>query len=201
MYLSDVDIKKLIKKEIIKIEPPVHTDDFRPCGVRIHLSNVIYELNDASESIDLRDNRIMQNQIFINKFYKEINLQDLENESRPFVLEPGKMILGSTKEKIKMPNYMVGFIDGRSTVARFGITNNITASVIDNMDNEHPKNITLEIANCGSLRFVLYPNLPIGMLLFSILSSRTDILPSGQYADDQLLPNLVYTHEKKILGL
>jgi dCTP deaminase len=200
MYLSDVDIKKFIKDKIIEIEPTVQQKDFRPCGIRMHLSNIIYELNQAEEPVDIRDKKIMESRVLLSKFYKEINLQELEDNGKPYVLEPGKMILGSTIEKIKMPNYMVGFLDGRSTIARFGITNNITASLIDNMDNERPKdNITLEISNCGNLKFVLYPKLPIGILLFSILSSRTEILPSGQYADNQVIPNLTYAHIKDII--
>jgi len=200
MYLSDVDIKDFIDKGIIIITPKIHSENIRPCGIRLHLSETIYELNSESvEAVDQRDNRIMQNEVLLSKFFKKIDLRELENIGQSYILEPGKMILGSTVEKIKMPNYMIGFLDGRSTMARFGITNNITASVIDNMDNESPKDITLEISNCGNLRFVLYPDLPIGMLMFSILSNCTETPPSGQYADNQVIPNLAYIHEKNIL--
>ena len=199
MYLSDVDLKDFINKKIIQVEPSVAEENFRQCGIRVHLSNIIYELSYSNEVVDLRDHRIMTNDVLLGKLYKKINLQELENKGQPYILEPGKMILGSTVEKIKMPDYMVGILDGRSTVARFGITNNITASIIDNMNNENPTDITLEISNCGSLRFVLYPNMPIGMLLFSLLSGRTTISSSGQYSDNQVIPNLQFIHDNNII--
>ena len=197
MYLSDVDIKKYIEKGIIKIEPPVQEIDYRQCGIRIHLSDIIYELSSSDDAVDLRHN--LRSDTILKKFFKEFDLKKLNDSGNPYILEPGKIVLGTTVEKIKMPNYMVGVLNGRSTVARFGIANHITASLVDNMDTEEPKNFTLEISNCGSLKFVLYPDIPIGMLLFTILSSRTDILPSGQYADSEVIPNIKFTHEKKII--
>jgi dCTP deaminase len=199
MFLSDVDIKKCVEKGVIRVYPSVKQEDYRPSGIRLHLSNIIYELNKSKEPVDIRNQKITQNQVLMEKFYKKIDLLELENEGNSYILEPGRMILGSTVEKISLPNYMIGFLDGRSTIARFGITNNITASFIDNMNNREPKNITLEIGNCGSLRFVLYPNLPIGMLLFANLSSDTETISSGQYVDNQVLPNLEYIHKKNII--
>jgi dCTP deaminase len=197
MFLSDVDIKKFIAEKAIEIEPPVLEKNFRQCGIRVHLSPIIYKFKGTNYPVDMRDTRIIGDQEAETRFYEEDDLRDYKAE-KPYILGPGKMVLGRTIEKVKMPNYMVGFLDGRSTISRFGITNNITSSLVDNLDNEKPKTITLLISNCGGLNFVLYPNLPIGILLFSVLSSRTEIKSSGQYKDNQVLPNLTYAYENKI---
>lgn len=36
-------------------------------------------------------------------------------------LDPGKFVVGSTLEKIVLPNYLVGRLEGKSTLARLGL--------------------------------------------------------------------------------
>jgi dCTP deaminase len=189
MFLSDIDLKDNISKGIIKVEPHPSQNDYRQCGIRVKLSDRIFELKEVpDEVIDLRRSKAgLDSNVLKDKFYKEISLSKLPDKR--YILEPGKMVLGSTVQKIKLPDYMVSYLDGRSTLARFGITNNITASVIDNMHTSEPTHITLEIKNCGAFRFALYEDMDVGMLLFSNLSSRSCIPPSGRYKDMDILPN------------
>jgi dCTP deaminase len=202
MFLSEVDIKKFIEKGIIEVNPQVSEENFRPCGIRVHLSPIIYEFLGSVAPIDMREGKRMGNKDLHEKSFKEVDLQSWESEEKSYILKPGKTVIGSTLEQFKMPNYMVGFLDGRSTISRFGITNNITSSLVDNMDsNKPPQAISLAISNCGGFDFVLWPRLPIGMLLFSILSSRTRIFPPDQqwqYPGDYPLPNIDYNSEEKI---
>ena len=90
MYLSDVDLKDFINKKIIQVEPSVAEENFRQCGIRVHLSNIIYELSYSNEVVDLRDHRIMTNDVLLGKLYKKINLQELENKGQPYILDREK---------------------------------------------------------------------------------------------------------------
>jgi len=64
-----------------------------------------------------------------------------------FLLEPGKLVLAHTLETIKIPSDLVGFVEGRSSWARLGVSIHITAPKID--PGFHGT-ITLEIVNLGT---------------------------------------------------
>lgn len=75
---------------------------------------------------------------------------------RTFILEPGKFVLARTLEAVKIPPYLIGLIEGRSTYARMGLSMHQTAPWI------HPgynNRITLEIRNSGSLTIELTPRI------------------------------------------
>ena len=60
------------------------------------------------------------------------------------LINPGELILGITEESVTIPKTHVGFLDGRSTLARLGLCVHITAGRID---PGWVGNIVLEILN------------------------------------------------------
>ncbi|MBF0613682.1 MAG: dCTP deaminase [Magnetococcales bacterium] len=95
---------------------------------------------------------------------EEIRLQD---EDR-FFLHPGEFALGMTRERIGIPDDLVGWLDGRSSLARLGLMVHITAHSIDPGWDGH---ITFEFFNAGRLPLALHPGLRIGAISFETLSS------------------------------
>ena len=88
------------------------------------------------------------------------------------MVEPGEFLLARTLEKVQIPNDLVGFVEGRSSYARFGLTIHITAPKID---PGFKGSITLKIANFGNAKI----NLRAGedkpaQLMFFRLSSPLD---------------------------
>jgi dCTP deaminase len=67
-------------------------------------------------------------------------------EANYYRLEPGGFVLAQTLEKVTIPNDLVGFVEGRSSYARVGVTIHVTAPKIDPGFCGH---ITLEMANFG----------------------------------------------------
>jgi dCTP deaminase len=70
------------------------------------------------------------------------------DERDVFRLEPGKFVLAQTLERVSIPPDLVGFVEGRSSWARIGITIHVTAPKIDPGFNAP---ITLEMANFGRI--------------------------------------------------
>lgn len=62
------------------------------------------------------------------------------------VIDPDDFILASTMEKVKIPDYLVGIVEGKSSLARKGLAVHVTAGFID---PGFEGNITLEIKNLG----------------------------------------------------
>lgn len=93
----------------------------------------------------------------------EINLA----EGEAFFLHPGELALAVTLESVTLPDDLVGWLDGRSSLARLGLMVHVTAHRID--PGWHGK-IVLEFHNSGKLPLALRPGMTIGALSFELLS-------------------------------
>ncbi len=63
-------------------------------------------------------------------------------------LDPGTFVLAHTLERVRIPNDVVGLVEGRSSFARVGVTVHVTAPKID---PGFQGTITLEMANFGTV--------------------------------------------------
>src|SRR5678816_4251890 len=104
-------------RDRILIEPDFDKKNIRPVGIRIHLAKHLL-LPEPNQVVSLALAQELK--------YKEIDLT-----TEDFLLEPGQFVLGASYEAIQTPPNVLAILDGRSTVARLGLTTHITASVID----------------------------------------------------------------------
>lgn len=139
--LSDRDIKQRLNTS--SLIHPVKDEYLQPCSVDVHLSNILINLDK-----------------------KEYNITDED-----YVLQPGEFILGSTFEKVNIPNDLVAQLDGKSSIARLGIDVHKTAGWID---AGFRGNITLEIKNDSDKPFILQYMMPIGQVIFFTLTSPVE---------------------------
>ena len=79
------------------------------------------------------------------------------------MLHPGEFVLGSTLERIGVPDDLVGRIEGKSSLGRLGLIIHSTAGFIDAGFDGH---ITLELTNIATLPITLYPGMKIGQVSF-----------------------------------
>ena len=70
------------------------------------------------------------------------------DEGEAFFLHPGELALAITYEKVTLPADIVGWLDGRSSLARLGLMVHVTAHRID---PGWSGNIVLEFYNSGKL--------------------------------------------------
>jgi len=83
------------------------------------------------------------------------------------VLNPGQFILGATEESVCLPNYIVGQLTGKSSLARLGVMVHVTAGFIDAGFSHPPAQITLEIVNVGSRPVRLHAGMSIAQMVFT----------------------------------
>ena len=101
-----------------------------------------------------------------------------EDGSEAFMLHPGEFVLGSTLERVAVPDDLVGRVEGKSSLGRLGLLIHSTAGFIDAGFDGH---ITLELANVASLPITLYPGMKIGQVSFMTMTTPAD-QPYGQGA-------------------
>jgi len=96
------------------------------------------------------------------------------------VLHPNEFVLGSTLEYISLPNDVMSYVIGKSSLGRVGLVIATATHVAPGFRGT----ITLELSNLGSVPLVLYPTMPIAQLVFHKLCSPVKIGYSlkGQYA-------------------
>lgn len=182
MFLSHQYIEKYIDEGKIIIKP-FEKKNIRPAGLRVHLAKDIL-IPEQNQTVELDKPQNLK--------YKEI---DLTQED--FYLDPGQFILGATFELIQTTADLLTILDGRSTIARLGLTTHITASIIDGAFNT-PHAIVLEIKNMGNFRIKLKFKDPIAMIVFAELKGTVTQKIQNQYGEKQTKvtpPNLNFLRE------
>jgi dCTP deaminase len=149
---------------------------------------VIDPLDDRAiqpSSVDLRLDQYFR--VFLNHTAAVIDVrQDLAELTRvveidppaAFILHPGEFVLGSTLERVALPDDLVARIEGKSSLGRLGLLIHSTAGFIDAGFDGH---ITLELSNVASLPITLYPGMRIGQVSFLTMTTPADV-PYGQGA-------------------
>lgn len=96
----------------------------------------------------------------------------------PFILHPGEFVLGSTLERVSIPDDLVARLEGKSSLGRLGLLIHSTAGYIDpGWDGQ----ITLELSNVARLPITIYPGMPIGQISFLTLTTPVDQPYRGKY--------------------
>lgn len=96
----------------------------------------------------------------------------------PFILHPGEFVLGSTVERIAIPDDLVARLEGKSSLGRLGLLIHSTAGYIDpGWDGT----ITLELSNVSRLPISIYPGMPIGQISFLQMTTPVDAPYRGKY--------------------
>jgi dCTP deaminase len=151
MVLSDRTIREEIAAGRIIIDP-LGADCIQPSSVDLHLDNLFRVfLNHTMDVIDVKSD--------------QEDLTELVKvpEDQYFVLHPGEFVLGSTSERVKLPDDLVARIEGKSSLGRLGLLIHSTAGFVDAGFDGH---LTLELANVANLPIRLYPGMKIGQVSF-----------------------------------
>src|SRR6476619_4215672 len=151
MVLSDRSITRLIDEGRIVIDP------YDPALMQ-------------PASLDVRVDRLFR--VFRNNRYPYIDVKREQDsltelvevdDGDPFILPPGEFVLGSTLERIKLPDDLVARLEGKSSLGRLGLLIHSTAGFIDPGWDGH---VTLELSNVATLPITIYPGMKIGQVSF-----------------------------------
>lgn len=165
MRLSDGDIEQRIEQGSIKIEPAPAPESIAGISVDLRLANSFRVFsNNTVTHLDLSGEREQLTRDMVRIMSKEIIVEDDE----PFFIHPGELVLGATSESVTIPDDLVGWLDGRSSLARLGLMVHVTAGRID---PGWEGQIVLEFFNNGKLPLALRPEMVVCAMSFETLSS------------------------------
>ena len=159
MVLSDRTIERFIAEGRIKIDP-FDAGLIQP------------------SSVDVRVDRHFR--VFRNSRYPYIDVKQPQEaltealeieDDEPFILHPGEFLLGSTLERITLPDDLVARLEGKSSLGRLGLLIHSTAGFVDAGWDGH---LTLELSNVATLPILLWPGMKIGQFCFFQLSSAAE---------------------------
>ncbi|WP_077341801.1 dCTP deaminase [Pseudocolwellia agarivorans] len=165
MRLSDKDIEKSISDGRICIEPMPDITMISGVSVDIRLGNEFRVFKEhTAPYIDLSGPKAEMQKAMNSVMSDEIHIEDGE----AFFLHPGELALAVTYESVTLPDDIVGWLDGRSSLARLGLMVHVTAHRID---PGWSGQIVLEFYNSGKLPLALRPKMKIAALNFETMSS------------------------------
>jgi len=166
MRLCDRDIERWLDEKKLTITPRPPEKHINGATVDIRLGHEFrvfvghkapfIDLSAPKEEINHALDQIMSDKIVL-------------KEKECFFLHPGELALAVTLESVTIPDDLVGWLDGRSSLARLGLMVHVTAHRID---PGWRGQIVLEFYNSGKLPLGLRPGMLIGALSFELLSGQ-----------------------------
>lgn len=181
MMLSNEDIKNAITSGQIKIDP--FRDEFvKAAGILMHLGATLLKPLPGNV-VDVK-NKIIPD-------FREITI----SSDAPYTLQPGEFLLGHTYEKVTVGANLGFFIEGRSTLARVGLTIVQTAMMV--YPGHRNRAVTLELANHGPNPILLYPKMKIARVaLFELKTPSSEQYDdAGKYREQHVVGRPIFENE------
>ena len=151
MILSDRTIREELSSGRITIEP-LGEGALQPSSVDLHVDRYFRVFrNHTTRVIDVKED--------------QSDLTELVEvaEGDAFILHPGEFALGSTSERVAVPDDLVARLEGKSSLGRLGLLIHSTAGFVDAGWDGH---LTLELSNVANLPITIYPGMKIGQISF-----------------------------------
>jgi dCTP deaminase len=151
MILSDVTIREQLAAGRIIIDP-LGDDCIQPSSVDLHVDRYFRLFRNHSQRvIDVKEDQSQLTEL--------VEIAD----DNALILHPGEFVLGSTRERVAVPDDLVARLEGKSSLGRLGLLIHSTAGFVDAGFDGH---LTLELSNVANLPITLYPGMRIGQISF-----------------------------------
>ncbi len=159
MILSDRSIREALDAGRIVIEP-LDPACIQPSSVDLHIDRYFRVFrNHTMGYIDVKEN--------VEDLTEPVEI----DEDDVFILHPGEFVLGSTLERVGLPDDLVARLEGKSSLGRLGLLIHSTAGFVDaGWDGQ----LTLELSNVANLPITLYPGMKIGQISFICMTTPAD---------------------------
>lgn len=160
MILSDKKIIELIKSKELEINP-LDDGQIQPASVDIRLGNHFLKLDENRiEAMSMTD-----------------EIQYVSFEADQVIIPPNTFLLATTREYIKLPNYLTAFVEGRSSIGRMGLFIQNAGWVDPGFEGA----ITLELYNANRLPIKLECGRRICQLVFAQMDQAAQNPYRGKY--------------------
>lgn len=181
--LPDWAIKQHIKDGIIKIDPMQENWEEKVDEVTIdfHLGNKLRVFTD--EGLNTIDTR------YTGKEDMESMMRFVElKPGQPFILTENDFVIATTKERLTLPDNIIGHLHGKSSLARLGVVVHSTAARFDPGWDGCP---VLEFGTfLKGKKLVIYEGSPICAFSFEKLAASVDrsykVSPNNRYGGSNM---------------
>jgi dCTP deaminase len=162
MILSDRDIRARLAKGDLVVDPLDDPDlQVQPASIDLRL---------GGEFLVFRTPHVP----FIDPFEKgsEAYTEPVTVEDGgTFIMHPGEFALGTTLERVKLPDDLVARVEGRSSLGRLAIVVHATAGFLD---PGFEGRITLELSNLGRIPVALRPRMRVSQIAIYQMTSPAE---------------------------
>lgn len=149
---------------------PFEPDQLGAASVDLTLGDEIRVIEDDADPIDV---------VADSDYRKHTHLQRLDD---PYVLAPGSTIHGITRERIRLPGDLCGFLEGRSRFARLGLMIHVTSAFVQpGVDNRQ----VLEMSNVAGRPLRIHPGVRLCQLV--LMRTEGEARYGGRFADQERL--------------
>jgi len=163
MILSDADILRRLEEGDLVVDPLDDPDlQIQPASIDLRLGREFLEFQRTNISC-IHPNSEQE----VEEYVDETVVEDGEE----FILHPGDFVLGTTHERVEIPDDLIAHVQGRSSLGRLAIVIHATAGIVD---PGYKGQITLELSNLGTAPVALSPGMRISQLLLTELKSPAD---------------------------
>lgn len=169
MVLNTDEIKTAQAKGELVIQPYPKPEQYQnTTSVDLTLGDVFYEWNikKLEESLGQAPSINLENYSF-EKFAEEYLKEAPTNRDGNRILGPGDLLLSMTKEELSFPPNLCGRVEGRSSLARLGLSIHYAPTIHAKFSGP----ITLELYNNGSLPLVLVPGFRVCQLVIETVKA------------------------------
>ena len=179
--LSNEDIKRALESGALVVDP-IRPEFIRAAGITMHLGDKLLKPQ-VGKVVDVK-NKILPD-------FDEIHITC----EKPYTLMPGEFILGHTLQKVSVGASLGFFIEGRSTLARVGLTIVQTAMLV--YPGHRDRTVTLELANHGPNPILLYHKMKIARVaLFELRTPATELYDdTGKYRHQSTVGAPIFNDE------
>jgi dCTP deaminase len=163
MILSDGDIRRRLEEGDLAIEPLTDPElQIQPASVDLRLGREFLEFQRTNIPCIHPDS---ENEV------EEYVTETVVEEDDEFILHPGDFVLGTTVERVAVPDDLIARVEGRSSLGRLAVVIHATAGIVD---PGYRGQVTLELSNLGTAPVALTPGMRISQVIFTELKSAAD---------------------------
>lgn len=178
MILTDREIRIALDKEQIEVSPTPSQEAFSSTSLDLTLDPILSIYKDQTTGVEQTIDPTAEELDHEAVLDELTNTETIPNDG--YVLNRGKLILGWTAETIKLPvnARLAARVEGKSSLARFGLGIHITAPTIH---AGFEGRIRLEIINNNIVPIRLRAGMRICQLIFELTLGTPDKGYQGQF--------------------
>jgi dCTP deaminase len=163
MILSDGDIRRRLAEGDLTVSPLADPElQIQPASIDLRLGREFLEFQRTNIPCIHPDS---ENEV------EEYVTETVIDEGEEFILHPGDFVLGTTIERVAVPDDLIARVEGRSSLGRLAVVIHATAGIVD---PGYRGQVTLELSNLGTAPVALTPGMRISQVIFTELKNAAE---------------------------